>query len=92
MFGGRVLLAEDNAVDSEIAIEYLTELGFSAVIVGNDRAAVAAFADEQFDLILMDCQMPKMDGFEATRQIRKIERVFSRFRTPIIALAANASE
>jgi signal transduction histidine kinase/DNA-binding response OmpR family regulator len=87
----RVLLAEDNAVNAEIAQEMLRMLGCSAVLAGDGGEAVQHFRAQRFDLILMDCQMPGTDGYEATRQIRAIEAAEARpRRTPIIALTANA--
>jgi signal transduction histidine kinase/DNA-binding response OmpR family regulator/HPt (histidine-containing phosphotransfer) domain-containing protein len=92
-----VLLAEDNAVNAEIASGILQDLGCSVVRAMNGQEAVIAFGRERFDVVLMDCQMPTMDGFEATGQIRRLEAE-SRLaqgggagrRTPIIALTANA--
>ncbi len=88
----RVLLAEDNAINAEIAVEFLEEMGCSVVHAANGAAAVSAFAAQSFDVVLMDCQMPVMDGFEATRRIRQIEAAAgaARRRTPILAVTANA--
>lgn len=86
----KVLLAEDNAVNQEIAQEYLTRLGCSVVVVDNGRKAVDRFTDETFDIVLMDVQMPEMDGIEATRQIRAIEAETNARRTPIVAATAHA--
>ncbi len=93
--GARILLAEDNAVNQEAAIELLRRAGHPCDAVGNGREAVEAALSGRYDLILMDCQMPEMDGFEATRRIREHERqgrVLSRAggRIPIVALTANA--
>jgi signal transduction histidine kinase/AmiR/NasT family two-component response regulator len=85
----RVLLAEDNAVNQLIAKKMLERDGHSVVVVGHGAAAVAAFAKSGFDLVLMDLQMPEMDGFEATHEIRTIE-VVRRTRTPVVALTAHA--
>ncbi len=87
-----VLVAEDNVVNSELVAGYLTPLGCRVHVAGNGRLAVAAFAERSFDLIFMDCQMPEMDGFEATRTIRAMEVARSLPRTPIVALTANAYE
>jgi CheY-like chemotaxis protein len=88
----RVLLAEDNAVNQEVALAMLQGFGCDVEVANNGREAVAAVYRTRFDLILMDCQMPEMDGFEATRILRKLEaaRAATAPRTPIIALTANA--
>jgi CheY-like chemotaxis protein len=84
-----VLLAEDNAVNQKVASALLTRRGHSFVVVGNGRLAVERHAVEDFDLILMDLQMPEMDGWDATRKIREQDRARGR-RIPIIALTAHA--
>ena len=88
---GRVLLAEDNVLNQEVATEMLELLGFQVDVVGNGKEAVAAVKNQEYHLIFMDCQMPEMDGYEATRQIRQLEQDI-RFNkpTPIIAITANA--
>lgn len=87
---GKVLLAEDNMVNQEVAHAMLQNLGLSAELVDNGMSAVAASEREAFDVVLMDCQMPGMDGFQATHAIRERERGADR-RLPIIALTANAA-
>src|SRR5207244_4094229 len=88
-FDARVLVVEDNAVNQDVASGILKQMGCSIVTASNGRSAVQLFAQETFDLILMDCEMPIMDGFDATRHMRDIERVI-RSRTPIVALTAHA--
>jgi PAS domain S-box-containing protein len=80
-----VLLAEDNEVNQEVAREILTDTGLTVEVVNNGAAALAAATSKKFDLILMDCQMPEMDGFEATRRLRA-----AGLTLPIVALTANA--
>jgi PAS domain S-box-containing protein len=86
----RVLAAEDNATNQLVLRTLLGQLGVEVVIVGDGQAAVDAWKDADWDLILMDVQMPVMDGFAAARAIREIERAEARPATPIIALTANA--
>jgi CheY-like chemotaxis protein len=85
----RVLLAEDNVVNQAVAIGLLQELGHEVVIASNGKQAVAAFGKEPFDLVLMDVQMPEMDGFEATAQIRARQKAGGT-TTPIVAMTAHA--
>ena len=86
-----VLLAEDHPVNQEVALAMLQELGCSAEIVENGRDAVQAVGRAAFDVVLMDCQMPEMDGYEATALIRAREQEGG-LHTPIVALTANAME
>ncbi len=86
----RVLAAEDNAVNQLVLKTLLHQAGVRPLIVGDGQAAVDAWAVEDFDLILMDMQMPILDGLGATRAIRDRERAAGRTRTPIVALTANA--
>ncbi len=88
--GANVLLAEDNPVNVEVAKEFLQGLGCRVFVVENGLEAVAAMASTRFDIVLMDCQMPVMDGLSATRRIRSGEDVAGARRTPIIAVTANA--
>jgi len=85
----KVLLAEDNIVNQKLASLLLQQLGLDVDVVENGRQAVQAAQSGNFDVILMDCQMPEMDGFEATRAIRKLEALKNRY-TPIIAVTALA--
>jgi two-component system sensor histidine kinase BarA len=87
--GARVLAADDSAVNREVVREALSRLDIEAVVVEDGRAAVDAATTERFDLILMDCSMPGMDGYEATRAIRLFEQENRRRTTPIIALTAH---
>jgi CheY-like chemotaxis protein len=86
---GRILLAEDNEINTLLAATLLREVGFDVHPVPNGADAVTAAASQTYDLILMDVQMPVMDGPEAARMIRSREAVQRRARTPIIALTAD---
>ncbi len=85
----RVLLAEDNNVNQRVAASFLKKLGYEAVIANNGKEALGLYKNQTFDLILMDVQMPEMDGFQATRSIRKLEKG-SGNHIPIIAMTAYA--
>jgi len=87
---GNILLVEDNLINQQVALGILQIQGYSVTVVNNGREALDAHAQGAFDLILMDCHMPEMDGFEATREIRGRERSSIGKRVPIIALTANA--
>ena len=89
----RLLLVEDTPVNREVALGMLDMLGHFVQAVENGRLAVEAVARERYDLVLMDCQMPEMDGFTATATIRQQEQEAGGHRhVPIIALTANAME
>ncbi len=90
--GARILLAEDNEINQIVASELLAKLGFHCDIVPDGKEAVAAAESGKYDVILMDCQMPVMDGFEATQAIRRTERASGARRVPIVALTANAMQ
>jgi signal transduction histidine kinase/CheY-like chemotaxis protein len=92
LVGRRVLLVEDNAVNRLIALSMLQNMGVSVTEACDGAEAVAAFARSPFDLVLMDCQMPVMDGFDATAEIRRIEEERSLPRVPIVALTASVRE
>ena len=87
--GLRVLVADDNAINREVAVAMLEVLGCSAVLVDDGRAAVTEARRQRFDLILMDCQMPGMDGYAATAAIRSDEARRGLAATSIVALTAN---
>jgi CheY-like chemotaxis protein len=89
--GGRVLLVEDNRVNRTIAVRLLEKMGVEAKVAENGREALDAVAREDFDLVLMDCQMPVMDGYDATEEIRAREGATGR-RVPIVALTASVRE
>jgi two-component system, sensor histidine kinase and response regulator len=85
-----ILIAEDNPVNIEVMKEFLSALGCSFTVAVNGLEAVTVFRSETFDLVLMDCQMPIMDGISATRRIRAYETELDLSTTPIIAVTANA--
>jgi len=84
-----VLLVEDNPINQEVCVKRLTKMGHRVEVANNGAEAVEAYRKGEFDLVLMDVQMPIMDGFEATQRIRDIERTRDRY-TPIIAMTARA--
>jgi signal transduction histidine kinase/ActR/RegA family two-component response regulator len=93
----RVLLAEDNPVNAKLAVRLLERLGCRVEVASNGREAVDMIRSMPFELVFMDCQMPEMDGFEATRVIREWERTTrepgsTRERLPVVALTANAMQ
>jgi CheY-like chemotaxis protein len=85
----RLLLAEDNEVNQRLAVRLLEKRGHTVVVVGNGRQALAALEAQPFDAVLMDVEMPEMDGYEATAAIRDGERT-TRRHIPILAMTAHA--
>ena len=85
----RILLTEDNLVNQRVAVRFLSAMGYDCEIANHGREAVDALARETFDVVLMDLQMPEMDGYEATKAIR--EKLNLKRRPQIIALTAHAS-
>jgi CheY-like chemotaxis protein len=85
-----VLLAEDNLINQKLAVRLLQKMGHNVTIVENGRQALAALMKNQFDVILMDIQMPEMDGFEATSAIRVREKSQEGTHVPILAMTAHA--
>lgn len=86
---GNILLVEDNLVNQEVAMSMLLKVGLHVEIAENGREAISKYQTHKFDLILMDCQMPEMDGYETTLCIRELE---GGKRIPIVAVTANAME
>jgi polar amino acid transport system substrate-binding protein len=85
--GAHVLLVEDNEINQELALELLTSIGISVEVANNGQEALDLLAQRDYDGVLMDCQMPVMDGFTATREIRRQEKFAD---LPVLAMTANA--
>ena len=86
-----VLVAEDNLVNQRLVVALLEKVGHKVVIANNGRQAIDNFKSQHFDLVLMDVQMPEVDGFEATYEIRKHQSERGNHRVPIVAVTAHAS-
>jgi PAS domain S-box-containing protein len=86
----RILVAEDNLVNQRVALKMLQKLGWEADVVGDGEQALTALAKRRYDLVLMDCQMPVLDGYEATRKIRDEQSDVLDHSVPIVAMTANA--
>ncbi len=91
-FRANVLLVEDNPVNLEVARQYLMELGCRVETAENGQEAVIACGRRRYDLVLMDCQMPVLDGLGATRKIRAMEQQSGALPMPVVAVTANAYE
>lgn len=88
-----ILLAEDNPVNQQVCMAMLENLGYCRIdVVSNGREALEALRHTSYELVLLDCQMPELDGYETVRQMRKNESEGRRSRTPVIALTAHAME
>jgi CheY-like chemotaxis protein/anti-sigma regulatory factor (Ser/Thr protein kinase) len=90
LLNANVLLVEDNPINQMVAQKMLEKVGLKAVLANNGVEALNILKEQSFDLVLMDCQMPEMDGFDATREIRKQDiRTLSEQRLPVVAMTAN---
>ena len=89
--GQHVLAADDSAVNREVVQEALARLNLNVTLAGNGKEALALTQQQEFDLILMDCSMPEMDGFEATMAVRAYEKLKGRMAVPIVALTAHVA-
>lgn len=88
----KILLAEDNQINQELIQDYLEDTEIEICLAENGLQATRLFACERFDVILMDCHMPIMDGFEATQTIRELERRNTLPPIPIVAVTAHAMQ
>ena len=86
----KILVTDDNVINQKVAVRLLQQFGYSADIASNGIESLAALEKQPYDVVFMDMQMPGMDGLEATRRIREIEKTSSRRRVTIIAMTANA--
>ena len=90
MLNAKILLVEDNPVNQMVAQKMLEKLGLKAEQANNGVEALKLLAEQAYDLVLMDCQMPEMDGFDATREIRKQDiKAINQNVLPIVAMTAN---
>ncbi len=89
-FEAKVLLVEDNFVNQEVAVASLESCGIAVDVANNGEEALSLFAKDGYDVVLMDCQMPVMDGYMATTRIRELEQDEERVHVPIVAMTADA--
>ena len=87
----KCMLADDNRVNQIVGSQVLKNLGHSVTVASNGREAAEEAAVKRYDIIFMDCQMPEMDGFEATKAIRSLPRDHANYNVPIIALTGHES-
>jgi len=90
--GSKVLVVDDSAVNREVVVQALARFDIEPVVVSSGLESIRAFERTFFDLVLMDCSMPEMDGFEATLKLREIELAQGRPETPVVALTAHIAE
>jgi CheY-like chemotaxis protein len=86
----RILLAEDNLVNQKVAIKFFGKMGYNVDVAANGKEAIAALSIHKFDIVFMDCQMPQMDGYEATGEIRNADSPVLDHNVPVVAMTANA--
>ncbi len=91
-FKFKILLAEDNDINQMVALATLDKLGYNADSVSNGKQAVQALEKAEYDVVLMDCQMPELDGYQATKQIRNLKSKVINHNVPVIALTAHATK
>ena len=90
LLNAKVLLVEDNPINQMVAQKMLEKFGLKAALADNGVEALKLLKEQSFDLVLMDCQMPEMDGFDATREIRKLDiKTLNEQRLPVVAMTAN---
>ena len=90
--GSKVLVVDDSAVNREVVVQALSRFEIDPVVVSSGHEAIREFEVAEFDLVLMDCSMPEMDGYEATLKLRAIETLQERQKTPIVALTAHIAQ
>ena len=90
--GAKLLLAEDNLINQEVAVDMLEQSGFKVAVANNGQEVLDALRKDSYSLILMDCEMPVMDGFAATEKLRQLEGEMELPQTPVVALTAHAIE